>query len=148
MAENNQLHATVSWAGDSNFIGRSGSGHAVVFDSNKDNGVAPTPMEMLLMSAGACSSVDVVSILQKAKQQVTHCRVVLSGERVDSVPRVFDKIHLHFEVTGFNVSEKHVERAVNLSAEKYCSVSIMLSGSVTVTHSFSVKAAALTATAE
>ncbi|MFC0049001.1 OsmC family protein [Rheinheimera tilapiae] len=138
MAENNQLHATVSWAGDSNFIGRSGSGHAVVFDSNKDNGVAPTPMEMLLMSAGACSSVDVVSILQKAKQQVTHCRVVLSGERVDSVPRVFDKIHLHFEVTGFNVSEKHVERAVNLSAEKYCSVSIMLQKAMTVTHSFTV----------
>ncbi len=138
MAENNQLHATVSWAGDSNFIGRSGSGHAVVFDSNKDNSVAPTPMEMLLMSAGACSSVDVVSILQKAKQQVTHCRVVLSGERVDSVPRVFDKIHLHFEVTGFNVSEKHVERAVNLSAEKYCSVSIMLQKAMTVTHSFAV----------
>jgi putative redox protein len=138
MAENNQLHATVSWAGDSNFIGRSGSGHAVVFDSNKDNGVAPTPMEMLLMSAGACSSVDVVSILQKAKQQVTHCRVVLSGERVDSVPRVFEKIHLHFEVTGFNVSEKHVERAVNLSAEKYCSVSIMLQKAMTVTHSFAV----------
>lgn len=138
MAENNQLHATVSWAGDSNFIGRSGSGHAVVFDSNKDNSVAPTPMEMLLMSAGACSSVDVVSILQKAKQQVTHCRVVLSGERVDSVPRVFEKIHLHFEVTGFNVSEKHVERAVNLSAEKYCSVSIMLQKAMTVTHSFAV----------
>jgi putative redox protein len=138
MAENNQLHATVSWAGDSNFIGRSGSGHAVVFDSNKDDGVAPTPMEMLLMSAGACSSVDVVSILQKAKQQVTHCSVVLSGERVDSVPRVFDKIHLHFEVTGFNVSEKHVERAVNLSAEKYCSVSIMLQKAMTVTHSFAV----------
>ncbi len=138
MAENNQLHATVSWAGDSNFIGRSGSGHAVVFDSNKDNGVAPTPMEMLLMSAGACSSVDVVSILQKAKQQVTHCRVVLSGERVDSVPRVFDKIHLHFEVTGFNVSEKHVERAVNLSAETYCSVSIRLQKAMTVTHSFTV----------
>lgn len=138
MAENNQLHATVSWAGDSNFIGRSGSGHAVVFDSNKDDGVASTPMEMLLMSAGACSSVDVVSILQKAKQQVTHCRVVLTGERVDSVPRVFEKIHLHFEVTGFNVSEKHVERAVNLSAEKYCSVSIMLQKAMTVTHSFAV----------
>ena len=138
MADNNQLHATVSWAGDSNFIGRSGTGHAVVFDSNKDNGVAPTPMEMLLMSAGACSSVDVVSILQKAKQQVTNCRVVLSGERVDSIPRVFEKIHLHFEVTGFNVSEKHVERAVNLSAEKYCSVSIMLQQAMTVTHSFAV----------
>jgi putative redox protein len=138
MAENNQLHATVSWAGDSSFIGRSGSGHAVVFDSNKDDGIAPTPMETLLMAAGACSSVDVVSILQKAKQQITDCRVVLTGERVDSVPRVFEKIHLHFEVTGFNVSEKHVERAVNLSAEKYCSVSIMLQKAMTVTHSFAV----------
>lgn len=138
MAGDNQLHATVSWAGDSNFLGRSGTGHAVVFDSNKDSGVAPTPMEMLLMSAGACSSVDVVSILQKAKQQVTHCRVVLTGERVDTIPRVFSKIHLHFEVTGFDVSEKHVERAVNLSADKYCSVSIMLQQAMTVTHSFSV----------
>lgn len=138
MAADNQLNATVSWAGDSSFIGRSGTGHAVVFDSNKDSGVAPTPMEMLLMSAGACSSVDVVSILQKAKQQVTDCRVVLTGERVDTVPRVFAKIHLHFEVTGFNVSEKHVERAVNLSAEKYCSVSIMLQQAMTVTHSFAV----------
>lgn len=138
MAGDNQLQATVSWAGDSNFIGRSGTGHAVVFDSDKDSGVAPTPMEMLLMSAGACSSVDVVSILQKAKQQVTNCRVVLTGERVDTIPRVFSKIHLHFEVTGFNVSEKHVERAVNLSAEKYCSVSIMLQQAMEVTHSFSV----------
>lgn len=138
MAADNQLNATVSWAGDSSFLGRSGTGHAVVFDSDKENGVAPTPMEMLLMSAGACSSVDVVSILQKAKQQVTDCRVVLTGERVDTVPRVFSKIHLHFEVTGFNVSEKHVERAVNLSAEKYCSVSIMLQQAMTVTHSFAV----------
>ena len=94
MAADNQLNATVSWAGDSSFLGRSGTGHAVVFDSDKENGVAPTPMEMLLMSAGACSSVDVVSILQKAKQQVTHCRVVLTGERVDTVPRVLSKIHL------------------------------------------------------
>jgi putative redox protein len=109
-----------------------------VFDSNKDSGVAPTPMEMLLMSAGACSSVDVVSILQKAKQQVTNCRVLLTGERVDTIPRVFSKIHLHFEITGFDVSEKHVERAVNLSAEKYCSVSIMLQQAMEVTHSFSV----------
>ena len=138
MAGDNQLQANVAWAGDSSFIGRSGSGHAVIFDSNKDDGVAPTPMEMLLMSAGACSSVDVVSILQKAKQQVTACRVVLSGERVDTVPRVFKKIHLHFEVTGFAVSEKHVERAVNLSAEKYCSVSIMLQQAMEVTHSFAV----------
>lgn len=138
MAGENQLTATVAWAGESQFIGRSGSGHTVVFDSNKDDGVAPTPMETLLMSAGACSSVDVVSILQKAQQQVTACRVILTGQRVDTIPRVFSCIHLHFEVTGFDVSEKHVERAVNLSAEKYCSVSIMLQQAMTVTHSFSV----------
>jgi putative redox protein len=138
MAGENQLTASVAWAGESQFIGRSGSGHTVVFDSNKDDGVAPTPMETLLMSAGACSSVDVVSILQKAQQQVTACRVILTGQRVDTIPRVFSSIHLHFEVTGFDVSEKHVERAVNLSAEKYCSVSIMLQQAMTVTHSFSV----------
>lgn len=138
MAADNQLHATVRWAGDSRFLGVSGSNHAVVFDSNKDSGCAATPMETLLMAAGACSSVDVVSILQKAKQQVTDCRVVLTGERVDTIPRVFSKIHLHFEVTGFQVSEKHVERAVNLSAEKYCSVSIMLQKGMEVSHSFAV----------
>ena len=133
------MQASVKWAGDQTFIGRSDSGHNVVFDAHKEGSAAPSPMEMVLMAAGACSSVDVVSILQKARQQVTDCEVILTGERVESIPRVFSKIHLHFVVTGFNVSEKHVEKAVNLSAEKYCSVSIMLSQSVEVTHSFSVK---------
>ncbi|MFC4655635.1 MULTISPECIES: OsmC family protein [Rheinheimera] len=135
------MQAKVKWTGDETFIGRSASGHNVVFDANKEDSAAPSPMEMVLMAAGTCSSVDVVSILKKARQQVTGCEVTLTGERVDTVPRVFSKIHLHFEVTGFDVSEKHVERAVNLSAEKYCSVSIMLSKAVDVTHSFSVKQA-------
>ncbi|WP_337842152.1 OsmC family protein [Rheinheimera sp.] len=135
------MQAKVKWVGDETFVGRSASGHNVVFDANKDDSAAPSPMEMVLMAAGTCSSVDVVSILKKARQQVTGCEVILTGERVDTVPRVFSKIHLHFEVTGFDVSEKHVERAVNLSAEKYCSVSIMLSKAVEVTHSFSVKQA-------
>jgi putative redox protein len=133
------MQASVKWAGDQTFIGRSDSGHNVVFDAHKEGSAAPSPMEMVLMAAGACSSVDVVSILQKARQQVTDCEVILTGERVETIPRVFSKIHLHFVVTGFDVSEKHVEKAVNLSAEKYCSVSIMLSQSVEVTHSFSVK---------
>ena len=90
------------------------------------------------MAAGACSSVDVVSILQKARQQVVDCEVQLSAERAETIPKVFTRLHLHFEVTGFDVSEKHVERAVNLSAEKYCSVSIMLQKAMTVTHSFAV----------
>lgn len=142
------MEASVKWQDNNTFIGRSGSGHAVVFDGNSSDGCAPSPMEMVLMAAGACSSVDVVNILQKARQQVVDCEVKLSAERAETIPKVFTKIHLHFEVTGFNLSEKQVERAVQLSADKYCSVSIMLSGSVAVTHSFSVKASDLKPTAE
>jgi putative redox protein len=141
------MQAKVSWHNDNTFIGTSGSGHSVVFDGNKDNSSAPSPMEMVLMAAGACSSVDVVSILKKARQQVLDCEVELSGERADSVPKVFTSIHLHFVVSGIDLSDKQVERAVKLSADKYCSVSIMLSGSVKVSHSFSVKAAQLSTTA-
>lgn len=132
------MDARVKWLDNNTFIGRSGSGHAVVFDGNKENSTAPSPMEMVLMAAGACSSVDVVSILQKSRQQVHNCEVVLSAERADSIPKVFTKLHLHFEVSGSDLNEKQVERAVKLSADKYCSVSIMLSGSVEVSHSFSV----------
>lgn len=138
------MEAKVKWHQNNTFIGRSASGHAVVFDGNKEDSVAPSPMEMVLMAAGACSSVDVVSILKKSRQQVVDCEVTLTGERAETVPKVFTKIHLHFDVTGFDLSEKQVERAVQLSADKYCSVSIMLSGSVAVTHSFSVKAADFT----
>jgi len=135
------MEAKVSWVDGLTFIGHSGSGHAVVFDADRDSNAAPTPMEMLLMSAGACSSVDVVSILQKARQHIAGCEVQLSAERADTVPKVFTSLHLHFVVSGTALSEKQVERAVNLSAEKYCSVSIMLSQSVKVTHSFSIKQA-------
>ena len=141
------MQAKVSWHSDNTFVGTSGSGHSVVFDGNKENSTAPSPMEMVLMAAGACSSVDVVSILKKSRQQVLDCEVQLSAERADTVPKVFTSIHLHFVVTGISLSEKQVERAVQLSADKYCSVSIMLSGSVKVTHSFSVKAAQLSTTA-
>lgn len=142
------MEATVKWHDNNTFIGRSGTGHAVVFDGNKDGSTAPSPMEMVLMAAGACSSVDVVSILKKSRQQVLDCEVKLSAERAETIPKVFTKLHLHFEVTGIDLSEKQVERAVQLSADKYCSVSIMLSGSVAVTHSFSVIAAELSPAAE
>ncbi|MGP9800139.1 OsmC family protein [Rheinheimera sp. NSM] len=142
------MQASVKWHHDNTFVGTSGSGHAVVFDGNKDDSVAPSPMEMVLMAAGACSSVDVVSILKKSRQQVLGCEVKLSGERAETVPKVFTKLHLHFEVTGINLSDKQVERAVQLSADKYCSVSIMLSGSVAITHSFSVKPADINPAAE
>lgn len=132
------MDAKVTWLNDLTFVGHSGSGHAVVFDANRETNTAPTPMEMLLMSAGACSSVDVVSILKKARQPVQHCEVQLSAERAETVPKVFTSLHLHFVVSGYQLNEKQVERAVNLSAEKYCSVSIMLSHSVKVTHSYRV----------
>ncbi|AWL10637.1 hypothetical protein HMF8227_00129 [Saliniradius amylolyticus] len=132
------MKANVQWAGQDRFIATSEAKHAVVMDANKGE-TAPSPMEMVLMSAGSCSSVDVVSILQKARQDITDVQVELSGERASGVPAVFTKIHLHFVVTGHAVSEKHVERAVNLSADKYCSVAIMLSKAVEISHSFEIK---------
>jgi len=109
------MQANVKWVEGDTFIGKSDSGHNVVFDTGSD-GAAPSPMEMVLMSVGCCSSVDVVSILKKSRQDVTAARVDLSGERAETAPRVFKKINLHFVVTGNDVSEKHVERAVKLSA--------------------------------
>lgn len=131
------MQANVKWVEGDTFIGRSASGHNVVFDAGHDS-AAPSPMEMVLMSAGCCSSVDVVSILQKSKQNFTNVEVQLTSERAESAPRVFTKMNLHFVVTGYGVSEKHVARAVELSAEKYCSVALMLDKTVDVTHSFEV----------
>ncbi|MBQ4844226.1 OsmC family protein [Pseudoalteromonas sp. MMG005] len=133
------MQANVKWVEGDTFIGRSESGHAVVFDTGAD-GTAPSPMEMVLMSAGCCSSVDVVSILKKAKQQIENVEVKLTSERAESAPRVFTKMNLHFVVTGTDVSEKHLARAVQLSAEKYCSVALMLDKSVEITHSHEVVA--------
>lgn len=134
------MKATVKWVDNELFLGTSESGHCVAMDANGGE-TAPSPMENVLMSLGGCSSVDVVSILQKARQKITACRVELSGTRVDSVPRVFSDIHLHFVVTGYDVAEKHVERAVALSADKYCSVALMLDKAVNITHDFEVVAA-------
>ncbi|MBA3988930.1 OsmC family protein [Aliidiomarina maris] len=132
------MRAKVQWCGDLKFLGTSGSGHSVVMDGQQGQH-APSPMEMVLMSVASCSSVDVVSILQKARQRIQHCEVDVTAERADAVPAVFTSIHLHFIVTGEDIAEQHVERAVKLSADKYCSVSIMLGATVKVTHSFSVK---------
>jgi putative redox protein len=132
------MKASVSWVANETFIGESESGHQVIMDGNHDDSKAPSPMEMVLMSVGACSSVDVVSILKKARQEISGVKVVLSSERRDEAPRYFTKIHLHFIATGTNVSEKHLGRAVSLSADKYCSVALMLEKSVEITHSFEV----------
>jgi len=129
------MKATVSWVENETFIGESESGHQIIMDGNHQDSKAPSPMEMVLMSVGACSSVDVVSILKKARQEISGVKVVLTSERREEAPRYFTNINLHFIATGANVSEKHLERAVALSAEKYCSVSLMLEKAVEITHS-------------
>lgn len=132
------MHASVKWVGEDKFIGESESGHCIVMDANSAASTAPTPLENVLLSLGGCSSVDVVSILKKSRQKVIGCEVKIDANRVDSVPRLFDKIHLNFIITGSNVAEKHVAKAVSLSADKYCSVALMLAGKVDITHSFEV----------
>ena len=131
------MQASVKWVEGDTFIGLSNSGHNVVFDTGSDS-AAPSPMEMVLISEGCCSSVDVVSILQKSKQDVSNVEVKLSAERAQTAPKVFTKINLHFVVTGKDVSEKHLARAISLSAEKYCSVALMLDKTVEITHSHEV----------
>ena len=100
---------------------------------------APSPMEMLLMSAGGCSAIDVVSILQKGRNDVRDCEVTLTSQRREEAPRLFTQINLHFIVSGKGLTDKIVERAVELSAEKYCSVSLMLGKAATITHSFEIR---------
>tara|TARA_R100001509_G_scaffold164354_2_gene141613 strand:+ start:656 stop:1051 length:396 start_codon:yes stop_codon:yes gene_type:complete len=125
------------------FLGESGSGHSVVMDGPPDLGgrnLGPRPMEMLLLGVGGCSSFDVMSMLQKSRQQVVDCRVEIEAERADAVPAVFTRIHMHFVVTGVALKEKQVQRAVELSAEKYCSASIMLGAAgVAMSHSFAIE---------
>lgn len=136
------MQATVKWVDGRLFVGESGSGHAVVMDGPLDHGgrnMGVRPMEMILLGVGGCSSFDVIDILQKGRHDVIDCITELTAERVDAVPAVFSKIHLHFKVTGRNLSAVAVERAVKLSAEKYCSASIMLSkAGVEITHDFEV----------
>lgn len=139
------MKGTVKWLDGAMFIGESGSGHAVVMDGPEDLGgknQSLRPMEMLLLGTGGCAIYDVISMLKKSRQQVVDCRVELNAERADAVPAVFTEMNLHFVVSGFNLKEAQVKRAVELSAEKYCSASIMLSkAGVKVTHSFAIEQA-------
>ena len=135
------MEIKVSWAGAAAFIGESGSGHKVVMDGPPEGGgrdLGPRPMEMLLLGTGACSSYDVVSILKKARQDISGCEVTVSAERAPDEPKVFTRIHIHFKVSGKDLKEKQVERAVSLSAEKYCSASIMLGATAEITHDFKI----------
>jgi len=134
------MKARIKWVENVSFLGESGTGHTVVMDGPEDHGgrnIGMRPMETLLIGMGGCASFDVVSILKKSRQQVTDCVAEIEAERADEVPSVFTKIHLHFKVSGVNLKESQVKRAVELSAEKYCSASIMLGkAGVEITHGY------------
>ena len=130
------MQASVKWQQGLCFEGTTEEGNKVIMDGERANGASP--MEMVMMAAGSCASIDIVMILEKARQNITNTEVKLEGERVDAVPSVFSKINMHFIVTGKDLSEKQVDRAVNLSMEKYCSVALMLGKSVEITHSHEV----------
>jgi len=135
------MQVIVKWVDGRAFLGESGSGHTVVMDGPPDHGgrnIGIRPMEMILLGVGGCSSFDVMDILQKGRHDVVDCVAELTAQRVDTVPSVFSKIHLHFKVTGKNLKDPVVGRAVKLSAEKYCSASIMLGKSVNITHDYEV----------
>lgn len=136
------MQASVKWVDGAMFLGESGSGHTVVMDGPSDHGgrnMGVRPMEMLLLGLGGCATFDVMSILRKSRQKVVNCRVEIAAERADAVPAVFTRIELVFVVEGKNLKEAQVSRAVELSATKYCSASIMLeSAGVKVEHSYKI----------
>jgi putative redox protein len=133
--------ARVKWIEGTRFVGESQSGHAVVMQGLPGEGepsVGIRPMEMLLLGMGGCTAIDVVTILQKAREDVSGVVVELAGERAETVPKVYERIHAHYVVTGHGLHEAAVERAVKLSAEKYCSATIMLAATAEVTHDFEI----------
>ncbi len=133
------MKARVKWVEQTLMVGESGSGHAVVMDGPPDFGgrnLGVRPMEMMLLGLGGCTQFDVVHILRKGRNEVSLCEVELDAERAEKDPKVFTKIHVHFRVAGPGLTEKSVARAVKLSAEKYCSASIMLGQVVEITHDF------------
>lgn len=133
------MKARIKWVEEMSFLGTTESGHAVLMDGPPDSGgrnLGPRPMEMLLLGAGGCTSFDVMLILKKGRQAVSGCEVSIEAERASTDPKVFTKIHLHFIVTGKNLKAEAVERALKLSAEKFCSATIMLGKTAAVTHDF------------
>ncbi|MCH8845236.1 MAG: OsmC family protein [Proteobacteria bacterium] len=135
------METQIKWVGNAAFIGRASSGHTVIMDGPAEGGgrnLGPRPMEMLILGMGACSTYDVVSILKKSRQDITDCEIKITSKRAESDPKVFTDIQLHFVVSGHNLKQKQVERAIKLSAEKYCSASIMLGATANITHDFEI----------
>jgi putative redox protein len=136
------MKARVKWIEGSVMLGEAGSGHAVIMDGPPEYGgrnLGVRPMEMLLIGMGGCTEFDVLHILRKARQEVTDCVVELTAERAETDPKVFTRIHAHFILVGKDLSDKQVERAIRLSAEKFCSASIMLGATAQITHDFEIR---------
>lgn len=135
------MECKVKWFEGMSFVAETGSGHLLAMDGAPEAGgrnLAPRPMEVVLAGTGGCTSFDVVMILKRSRQNVTGCEVKLSAERAETDPKVFTKIHMHFIVTGKDLKADAVERAIDLSAKKYCSASIMLGKTATITHDFEI----------
>lgn len=131
----------VKWVEDVCFMAETESGHALIMDGAPEGGgrnLGPRPMETVLAGTGGCTAYDVVTILRKARQPVRHCEIRIDAERAAEDPKVFTRIHFHFVVTGSGMKKEHVERAIHLSAEKYCSASIMLAKTATITHDYEI----------
>ena len=134
------MKATVTWTGNRTFLGQTESGHAIAFGTSLGEAPkpGPSPMELLLIGTAGCSAWDVVSILEKSREPVTGCEVRIDADRADTDPKVFTRIHMQFVVRGPGLDPKKVDRAVHLSADKYCSASVMMAKTAVVTHGFEV----------
>lgn len=135
------MKTRVKWVQDMMFVGETGSGHALVMDGAPDIGgrnLGPRPMEMLLLGLGGCTAIDVVLILKRGREAIVDCDVEIEAERATTDPKVFTQIKMHFIVTGKQLDANKVDRAIKLSAEKYCSASAMLGATATLTHDFEI----------
>lgn len=135
------MRCRIKWLDHMSFVGESGSGHSVVMDGSPDAGgrdLGIRPMEMLLLGLGGCTAFDVISILKKSRQAVVDCVIEIDSDRADEIPKVFTRIHIHFVISGKNLDRNKVKKAIDLSADKYCSASEMLGKVADITHDFEI----------
>ncbi len=136
------MNTNLTWAGEAAFIGESENGRTIVIDGPPEGGgrnLGPRPMETLLLGMGACTAYDVLSILKKSRSGISDCKINISSKRAGDHPKVFTEISVHFIISGDNLKDTQVERAIKLSAEKYCSASIMLGKTAKITHTYEIK---------
>lgn len=135
------MKVRVKWIENVAFVGETESSHSIVMDGAPEGGgrnIGPRPMETVLAGTGGCTAYDVVAILRKSRQDITDCVVDIEADRASEDPKVFTRIHFHFTIKGRNVKKEHVERAIHLSAEKYCSASIMLGKTAKISHDYEI----------